>query len=1169
MSMTPDAGSYFQPLNYTTSFTNPAGYNNASLQNVFGQGQQGFDASIRDIEYTQKLFQHYYEKSLMGVASMPPAMPAGTFSEYNAGGSYPSGGGLGGYGGIPRGGASFPELGASPYQTTPNVWETGASPFIGGGGSSGFGGSIYQNMPSIDWGRVGQAAAGLQAPAPSQSSFDWTKLFGGGAQADPFPGMKMPGGLGSPMVTPQQQPKDYSSLFGRGVGGTGGAPQTPQPAAPSPNIGRAEAGFGSDINPSAGVSGQPAVSWDKLFGGIFGGSKAAEAPQQPQAGPQQRIDEAFKDLTPQRQQAAPAAGVTPQAVPEGSTAAPPLDFTRIFDQPAVRNYTGGTFDSTAARDSTAGGGLSAADLGEQARQKLSELMRKEEPAVEGEAGRGGMVGRAPPAEAFAEGERVPLPRARPEAADAPRPKVALGTTTADLGYLPGRSAQDLKGVNPRFTKALQEYAREYNAGQDQYDLVVRSGLRTGPKERLHRTGEAIDINLIDRRNGERLTDYQTRDPVVFKAYQDNANQFHQFLERNYPDLAAQHRWGGYFGGPAGKYGAQDIMHHDLGARIGMAGGSWQQGLNQQQADFYELPYGGGIRNPYPQFNFDWSNAPIPDVGPMPLTYKSPGGQGPNAVYQYDPATGQKIYVPLSRNAKGETSYGELPSRSFVPAAPAGASAQRFGGGFGGSEFSGQAPSPGAFTPYENFRPGANFENRTEAPLPGRDELVAMQARGLPGYELPEAEYTPLGADLGLLPRMQPAGFMDKLGPSTPAAEPQGSPYWKIPDEGTPQWNQEVYEGRKGLGGISPRGPETVGGASAYENFPRSENVIDRRTEQLGRDELARLKAIGTGIMVPMPDTAPVTPLGAEAGLAGLRNTPLGHGLGRGGWAQPPGAADGEVEADNFDDRFNAIDAADLPLSAPGPGRQISPEMQQNLDELGKVAAEHQLPGEAGRGGMVGRPAPTRDDLVKVMGKPPVSMTFGGGFSPSPEPRKGGVGPEVTLSPEHMQTMMQIESGGREKEKTGSYKGVLQLDEGEFRKYGGTGDIYDFEQNYGAAGRKMTAEGQMIQDRLGRALTPVEQYMVHQQGPYGTLAHLANPDQLAWKSWQSASHSSDARAKEAIMGNLTPAQKATFGDDVNKLTSRDFVRLWDQLYADKAVEAGLPRPGPGGYFNSTP
>jgi hypothetical protein len=94
---------------------------------------------------------------------------------------------------------------------------------------------------------------------------------------------------------------------------------------------------------------------------------------------------------------------------------------------------------------------------------------------------------------------------------------------------------------------------------------------------------------------------------------------------------------------------------------------------------------------------------------------------------------------------------------------------------------------------------------------------------------------------------------------------------------------------------------------------------------------------------------------------------------------------------------------------------------------------------------------------------------------------------------------------------------------------------------------MIDESQRVQDRLSRALTPPEQYMVHNQGVAGSLAHLTNPDQIAWKNFQSASGRSEAGAKEAIWKNMTPEMKKEFGNDVNNVTSRDFLRLWEDRY----------------------
>src|SRR6185312_15559446 len=296
MSMTPDAGSYFQPLQYTTSFTNPALYNNASSYNLFNQSQDYLGDLLRRTQASQQETGNRIAASQLALGSLG----------YSQDGS--GGGGGGG--------------GASPYQTSANVWETGAAPFIGGGGSSGFGGSIYggggfgglggfgslgaspyQTTPNvfetgarafgspgagaIDWGNLfkttqnfPQANANLGAglfgglggtgAMPKTGQQDWTRLYpSGGARTDPFPNMAQPGGLNQPMVTPQQQPQDFGSLFGKSVGGTAGAPSTPQPAAPSFDV------AGKTAQPSLTDYGAtPSLDFTRLFGG----DKATAAP---------------------------------------------------------------------------------------------------------------------------------------------------------------------------------------------------------------------------------------------------------------------------------------------------------------------------------------------------------------------------------------------------------------------------------------------------------------------------------------------------------------------------------------------------------------------------------------------------------------------------------------------------------------------------------------------------------------------------------------------------------------------------------------------------------------------------------------------------------------------------------------------------------------------------
>jgi hypothetical protein len=1134
MSAGQAAAAYMPAENYAQNVTN----------NLFAN--QGGFGRLTDY-YSQQVANSYGAINANYPHGLPPV---GTFSDYNAGGDWPAGGGRAGTPSMSS--LTSGDFGSPAWTfTNPSDRPAYQAPWDYSGGS--FNLPAYpgggNNTPAIDWSRVGTAAGGLTNP-------------------DPFPGMRMPGGLNQPMVTPQQQPSDYSSLFGRGAGGMSGAPVTPQPAAPSPpEVSRSSIGGlgGAPYTPSPSGG---ALDWSKLFGGAAPepAANAAKSQEQPAfdfSGGNAGWGNAPSTAMPSSKA---LLGYEPQNTPS-STA---IDWS-LFQSPAndYTTFQGGGKAQGSQADAggalTPGGGLTAADLAEQARGRLAELMKPAEPAKIPEPPgvpnapfdrpsleefqKGSAEPSAPfdqpSLEQFQKEGAIPLPRERPEAADAPRPQTALGTTGSDLGYLPGRSAEDLKGVNPRFAKALQEYAKEYNASQDQYDLVLRSG-QLGRTKGEHAGGNAVDVNLVDRRNGERLTDYQTRDPVVFKAYQDNANQFHQFLQQNYPDLAEVHRWGGYFSGPAGLYGAQDIMHHDIGgARHGMAGGSWQQGLGQQQADLYELPTGGGIKNPYPQFNLDWSNAPIKDVGPMPLTYKSPGG---GSVYQYDPATGQKVNVPLSWDArKGVSSMGELGSRDFVPAAPIGGAESPVRQSLDVPQPPADIPFPGG-VPLPVSRPAeANIAqahslldsrvldlvqknspadvNRIPSSIASqtlREALGNAMTGGLirSGIEpyLSQLGVTPAEFDKAIAQGrlVQPSRFGGGDGAAA-GGDANPAPGYIWPQEGTPRWNAEIYEPMSGRGIMQRPENQTVGGAGQYDAFTKSGNVEDRRAEALTRDQLAALKARGVGYAQgPEPAGAATNPLSAALGLG---NLPVPTGAGTGGMVRPGGVV-GDAEGNTFDERF-PFD----PTTFQSPVNDYNTFQQGRSDLAAQIAA----PGR-------------------------MSMDFGG-FSPSPEPRKGGVGPEMDApTPEFMQTIAKAESDFNPNQQTGRYKGLYQLSDKEFRDYGGRGSIFDPDENARVATLKMMDEGQKAQDRLGRALTPVEQYMVHQQGLYGTLAHLANPDQTAWKSFQQASGNSEALSKTAIWKNMTPEMKNQFGNDVNNVTSRDFINLWADRYN------ALQRPG---------
>ncbi len=135
-----------------------------------------------------------------------------------------------------------------------------------------------------------------------------------------------------------------------------------------------------------------------------------------------------------------------------------------------------------------------------------------------------------------------------------------------------------KGVDPRLTDILNSAAQQFPG----FKVDAISGLRPGDP-RFHGKGLATDIQLTDLISGKRLGNYQ--DAASFGTYERFAQTARQIQMQRYPELADKFRWGGYFGGAKGKYGALDTMHFDL-AGAGMAGGSWERGLTSAQASLW-------------------------------------------------------------------------------------------------------------------------------------------------------------------------------------------------------------------------------------------------------------------------------------------------------------------------------------------------------------------------------------------------------------------------------------------------------------------------------------------------------------------------------------------------------------------------------------------------------
>ena len=159
----------------------------------------------------------------------------------------------------------------------------------------------------------------------------------------------------------------------------------------------------------------------------------------------------------------------------------------------------------------------------------------------------------------------------------------------------------------------------------------------------------------------------------------------------------------------------------------------------------------------------------------------------------------------------------------------------------------------------------------------------------------------------------------------------------------------------------------------------------------------------------------------------------------------------------------------------------------------------------------------------------------------------------------MKAIRQIESGGNPNARTGSYKGLYQLSDSEFKRLGGQGDIFNPKENERIAALKLQSEADQVAKKLGRDLTPGEVYLVHQQGVGGAYEHLTNPDRPAWQSMHATGEGrskGEKWSRLAIWGNVPDKDKARYGS-VENLTSGEFTKMWGDRIARGGGGAGGP------------
>jgi len=207
---------------------------------------------------------------------------------------------------------------------------------------------------------------------------------------------------------------------------------------------------------------------------------------------------------------------------------------------------------------------------------------------------------------------------------------------------------------------------------------------------------------------------------------------------------------------------------------------------------------------------------------------------------------------------------------------------------------------------------------------------------------------------------------------------------------------------------------------------------------------------------------------------------------------------------------------------------LSPEKKLEA----KRAAENSLAFQAEMARAKSNPATVAKSLAARMA-PPVDAAI------------EGAAKEFSIPPEALRQLIHIESGGRPDAVNGSHKGLGQLTDEEFKKYG-SGDIMNPADNARAMAAKLSAEATQFKAKYGRDPSTADLYLQYQQGVGGYAAHVAAPDNLAWRNMASTGEGKakgDAWAKAAVWGNIPDDMKGRFPGGVDTVTSADFIKVW--------------------------
>jgi hypothetical protein len=488
-------------------------------------------------------------------------------------------------------------------------------------------GGAYQGMAkSIDWGNL-FGGGGAQQQAPQQPT-DYSSLFGAGFS-------------GAPNAAPaQQQPLDYSSLFGRGVGGSSVAPD---PRAGENTVADPNRATYGGYGKGGATSALPDYMADNKL--------PAELRPSPQPEPGSRS----YDLAPMFEGGG-----------GGGLGTGGAD-TQLFGAPAAGSLGGSAFaynpySATGAQDQ-ATPGSSADALAAQARARLADLVTgAPDPAAVETAKTVEAGGSRTPAE-ITEGIKkygggsgpagadaldpanVRLPQARPEAADVARPPTAVpqfpaarlapngqepeafivhhtGSRTIPENIVSGWRA-DRPGVGSQYIMdrngVVHDTLQEYGYGGTGHIDPRYTG--TIPGSQGLKNANVVGMEIVANNDAD-MTPAQV-------------NALKQFAAQNYPDTP--------FYGPTAVSTNRE-----------------NEGIRGSQDILEARP---------PNFNFDWSNAPIPD--PLnPNAPRPPGDipQAPAAAVKAGPTGVEKAQTFLNRSVESilqQHSPGGLTAAGFA------------------------------------------------------------------------------------------------------------------------------------------------------------------------------------------------------------------------------------------------------------------------------------------------------------------------------------------------------------------------------------------------------------------------------------------------------------------------------------------------------------------------